>query len=66
MHARANALISQVADLRSELLRASLCLDLLLYRSKQITIEYLHFFLYLVLSTSTPSDAFFTGPKLSC
>jgi hypothetical protein len=42
-----DALISQVADLRSELLRALLCLDLPLYQSKQITILNI----YIIFST---------------
>ena len=57
-----DALISQVKDLRSKLLRAVICLDLLLSGSKQITIlNILYYFLYLTLSSSTLFDGFLTG-----
>ena len=61
-----DALISQVKDLRSKLLRAVICLDLLLSGSKQITIlNILYYFLYLTLSSSTLFDGFLTGVELA-
>jgi hypothetical protein len=60
-----NALISRVKDLRSKLLRAVICLDLLLSGSKQITIlNILYYFLYLTLSSSTLFDGFLTGVEI--
>ena len=43
----------------------SLCFDLVLCRLKQITkLNVLYYFLYLILSTSTPRDAFLSASTL--